>query len=43
MNENLKFALEMVKKHFGKKEKMLVTRIFSFSQSVFKRLLPWGP
>ena len=28
------------RKHFGKKEKMLVTSVFSFSQNVFKSFLP---
>ena len=30
------------KKKLWEKEKMLVTSIFSFSHSVFKRLLSWG-
>ena len=40
--ENFKFVLERVENMVGKKEKMLVTSILSFSHNVFKRLLLQG-
>ena len=42
LTKKLKFAFEKVENIVGKKEKMLVTSIFSFSNNVFKRLLTQG-
>ena len=41
-NRNFKFVLGKVENLSGKKEKMLITSIFFFSQNVFKSLLFQG-
>ena len=35
-------VIQMGRKHYGKKEKLLITSNFSFSHSVFKRLVSQG-
>ena len=41
-DSKFEFGFRKGRKHFGEKEEMLVTSIFSFSQTVFKRPLSRG-